>query len=199
MAGRYCAEATAIQPGSADGRDWLVPPRRDGDKDHPVRSGDRRLHASDLRGRSQTNLLLDPHTRAPRTDEYSVGVDREIGRGLAVAFAYVRKDGANFIGWTDVAGQYREETRTLPDGRSLPVFALDTAVTPASARRFLLTNQDNYALTYNGLVMVLEKRRSRGWQAFGSYTLSKAARAPGCQRLDRRRRAGQLGRSTRFG
>ena len=123
----------------------------------------------------KTNLLLDAHTRAPRTDEYSVGVDRQIGGGLAFALAYVRKDGANFIGWTDVAGQYREETRPLPDGRSLPVFALDTAVTPASARRFLLTNQDNYALTYNGLVMVVEKRRSRGWQAFGSYTLSKAA------------------------
>jgi len=123
----------------------------------------------------RTNLLLDAHTRAPRTDEYSLGVDRQIGRGLAVALAYVRKDGANFIGWTDVAGQYREETRLLPDGRSLPVFALDTTATPASARRFLLTNQDNYALTYNGLVMVVEKRRSRGWQAFGSYTLSKAA------------------------
>ena len=123
----------------------------------------------------KTNLLLDSHTRAPRTDEYSVGVDREIGRRLALAMAYVRKDGANFIGWTDVAGQYREETRTLPDGRSLPVFLLDTAVTPASARRFLLTNQDDYSLRYNGLVLAMEKRRSGGWQAFGSYTLSKAA------------------------
>jgi hypothetical protein len=123
----------------------------------------------------RTNLLLDPHTRAPRTDEYSVGVDRELGRRLAVAAAYVRKDGANFIGWTDVAGEYRQETRTLPDGRSLPVYVLDTAVTPASSRRFLLTNQDDYALTYSGLVMAVEKRRSAGWQAFGSYTLSKTA------------------------
>ena len=62
--------------------------------------------------------------RTPRTDEYSIGVDREIGRRLAVAIAYVRKDGSNFIGWTDVGGQYREETRPLPDGRSLPVFVL---------------------------------------------------------------------------
>ena len=120
------------------------------------------------------NLRLDPGMRAPHTDEYSVGVDREISRGVAVAIAYVRKDGANFIGWTDVAGQYRQDTRTLPDGRIIPVFVLDTAVTPTAARRFLLTNQDNYSLTYNGLVMVVEKRRSHGWQAFGSYTLSRA-------------------------
>ena len=51
-------------------------------------------------------------------------MDREIGRRLAVAVAYVRKDGSDFIGWTDVGGQYREETRTLPDGRTVPVFVL---------------------------------------------------------------------------
>jgi hypothetical protein len=122
----------------------------------------------------KNNLRFDPGMRAPHTDEYSVGVDREVGRGLAVAIAYVGKDGANFIGWTDVAGHYRQDTRTLPDGRIVPVFVLDTAVTPTNARRFLLTNQDNYSLTYNGLVMVIEKRRSHGWQAFGSYTLSRA-------------------------
>jgi hypothetical protein len=88
-----------------------------------------------------------------------------------VALAYVHKNGANFIGWTDVGGQYREETRTLSDGTVLPVFVL---ANPPSARRFLLTNPDDYSLTYDGLVMVAEKRRSRGWHAFGSYTFSKA-------------------------
>jgi hypothetical protein len=122
---------------------------------------------------SNVNLKFDPDTRAPRTDEYSVGVDREVGRRLAVAVAYVRKNGANFIGWTDVAGQYLAETRTLPDGRVVPVFALNTAVTPTAARRFLLTNPDGYSLTYNGLVLVAEKRRAHGWQAFGSYTYSR--------------------------
>lgn len=47
-------------------------------------------------------------------------------------------------------------------------------MTPVSDRRFLLTNPAEYSLRYNGLVMALEKRRSHGWQAFGSYTLSKA-------------------------
>jgi hypothetical protein len=117
------------------------------------------------------NLLLDRETRAPRTDEFSIGVDREVGRRLAVAMAYVRKDGANFIGWTDTAGQYVEGAQVLPDGRTMPVFRLVNA--PAD-RRFLMTNPDGYSLTYNGLVMVVEKRRSDGWQVFGSYTLSRA-------------------------
>jgi hypothetical protein len=60
----------------------------------------------------------------------------------------------------------------LPDGRSLTVFALDNS--PAE-RRFLLTNPAGYELTYNGLVTVIEKRRSDIWQAFGSYTWSRAS------------------------
>jgi hypothetical protein len=116
------------------------------------------------------NLLLDRETKAPHSDEYSAGVDREVGKGFAMAVAYVGKHGSDFIGWTDVGGQYRESTRTLRDGRVVPVFEL---VNAASARRFLLTNADGYSLTYNGLVTVIEKRRSHGWQAFGSYSYSR--------------------------
>jgi hypothetical protein len=118
------------------------------------------------------NLQLDPATRTPRTDEYSIGVDREVGRRLAVAMAYVRKDGGDFIGWTDVGGQYSEQTRTLPDGRSLPVFVI---VNSTADRRFQLTNPEGYSLTYNGLVLAVEKRRSDRWQAFGSYTFSRSS------------------------
>jgi hypothetical protein len=120
---------------------------------------------------STLNLRVDPGMRAPHTDQYSIGLDREFGR-LGVAITYVRKEGDNFIGWTDIGGRYREETRTLADGRTLPVSVL---VNGTAARRFLLTNPDGYSLTYNGLVMAVEKRRSRGWQAFGSYTLSRVS------------------------
>jgi len=122
----------------------------------------------------QINLRLDPATRPPFTDEYSVGIDRELGRTLALAVAYIRKEAHDTIGWSDSAGQYRKETRTLADGRSVPVFVLDTSVTPPSARRFLLTNQNDYSATYHGLVAAIDKRRVNGWQAFGSYTWSGA-------------------------
>jgi TonB dependent receptor-like, beta-barrel/Carboxypeptidase regulatory-like domain len=118
------------------------------------------------------NLRLDPDTHTPRTDEYSVGVDREVGRALSVAIAYVRKEGANFIAWRDVGGQYRQETRPLADGRSVPVFVITNST---ADRRFMLTNPSEYSMTYNGLVMAVEKRRSNGWQAFGSYTYSRTS------------------------
>ena len=118
----------------------------------------------------RVNLALDPNTRTPRTDEYSIGIDREITPRLAAAVAYIRKDGSDFIAWTDIGGQYREETRTLQDGRTLPVLALTNGT---AARRYLLTNPDGYSVTYNGLVVALDKRKSNGWQAFGSYTFSR--------------------------
>ena len=120
----------------------------------------------------RVNLALDHNTRTPRTDEYSVGLDREITPRLAAAVAYIRKDGSNFIAWTDVGGQYREEIRTLANGQSLPVFVLTSST---ASRRFLLTNPPDYSMTYNGLVVALDKRRSNGWQAFGSYTFSRAS------------------------
>jgi hypothetical protein len=53
----------------------------------------------------------------------------------------------------------------------VPVSVLENRT---SDRRFLLTNPAGYSLTYNGLVVVAEKRRSRGWQATASYTFSNA-------------------------
>ena len=119
---------------------------------------------------TRDSLQLDPRLRAPRTDEYAIGVDRQVGRRLQVATAYVRKSGANFIGWEDVGGLYDLTTRTLADGRTIAVYDRRNA---AADQRFLLTNPNGYSMTYNGLVLAVEKRRSRGWQAFGSYTLSR--------------------------
>ena len=122
--------------------------------------------------RDPSQVQLDPELRLPYTNQYSIGLDREVGRLLAVSVAYVRKDGRDFIGWKELAGEYREGHATLNDGRVVQVWRL---ITPSEARLFQLTNPEDYSLTYNGLVIAAERRRSRGWQAFGSYTLSRAS------------------------
>ena len=63
----------------------------------------------------KVNLQFDRETRAPRTDQYSIGVDRAVGGPLTLSVVYVRKDGGDFIGWTDVAGKYVEGSQTLAD------------------------------------------------------------------------------------
>lgn len=116
------------------------------------------------------NLRLDPRTRSPRTDQFGVSIERELRREISASASYVHKTGRDFIGWTDTGGIYRSETRTLPDGRMVPVFALTNGT---AAQRFLLTNPPDYFLRYNAVLLAIEKRWSRGWHALASYTLAK--------------------------
>jgi hypothetical protein len=126
-----------------------------------------------VRSVDSSNLIPpDRALRPPHTDEFSIGIDREVGSRVALAAAYVRKHGRDFIGWTEAGGQYREEVRTLKDGRLLPVLAL---VNSTAEQRFLLTNPEGYSLSYDGLVVAVDVRRASGWQAFGSYTFSRTS------------------------
>ena len=116
------------------------------------------------------NVRLDPDMKSPQTNQMGIGVDRELARHTSVTISYVRKDGSDFIGWTDTGGVYRPDTRTLTDGRIVPVLALANGT---AARRFLLTNPPDYFIRYNGVMTAFERRWSGGWQALASYTLSK--------------------------
>jgi hypothetical protein len=116
------------------------------------------------------NVRIDPNTRSPRTDQIGFSIDRDVARSATVTVAYVKKNGGDFIGWTDVAGVYRSETRTLADGRTVPVLALTNGT---ASRRFLLTNQSDYRLRYDGVMLAFDKGWSSGWQALASYTWSR--------------------------
>jgi Carboxypeptidase regulatory-like domain/TonB dependent receptor-like, beta-barrel len=118
----------------------------------------------------KVNQALDPDTRPPHTDEFSVAIDREITPLVRASVAYVGKRGRDYLGWTDIAGEYREETRTLSGGTVLPVFVLTNST---ADRRFLLTNPDLF-MNYHGLVVAAEKRFGNNWQASGSYTFSRS-------------------------
>ena len=178
----------AVSSGRAERRAAAVSPGCHANHHEGVRARDRRLHPRFLRRRSEDQSAAGSGDRSPRTDEYSVSVERELARGVTVASAYVYKDGRDFTGWTDAAGQYREELRTLPDGRTAPVFVL---VSPANDRRFLMTNPDDYSLKYNGVVMSVDARGSAKWRAFASYTLSRTHGPAALERRARRRRPDQ--------
>jgi hypothetical protein len=118
----------------------------------------------------KTNLALDPNTRSPRTDEFSLALDREITPRVRASVAYVHKRGRDFIGWLDRGGRYREEVRTI-GGVTVPVLALTNAT---ADRRFFLTNPDGLFANYDGLVAAVETPRSDKWYVTGSYTYSRA-------------------------
>jgi hypothetical protein len=118
-----------------------------------------------------SQLRIGPDTRSPYTDQLSIGFERELFTDIAVSATYVYKEGRDFIGWEDTRGVYEPGTATLSDGRTVPTFSL---VSPAEDRLFLLSNQEELFLRYNGLLVTFEKRWADRWQALVSYSVSEA-------------------------
>jgi hypothetical protein len=126
------------------------------------------------------NLSLDRHIVAPRTNEFSVSFERLIASEFRASVTYVGKRGSKSIAWTDTGGTYQEEMTTfeVPGTADSPARFIDLPVyrltNNVADRRFLLTNPEGLFLRYDGLIVALEKRLSKGWQASGSYTFSRA-------------------------
>jgi hypothetical protein len=118
-----------------------------------------------------SNVQIDPETRSPHTNQYSIGIERAIGRDWSVGASYVRRTGGEFTGWRDIAGDYGTGASTLPDGRTIETFPLESS--PAE-RLFLLSNRDDYFIRYNALLLTAEKRWADDWQLFFSYSYSEA-------------------------
>jgi hypothetical protein len=119
----------------------------------------------------RTNIAIDRNLKAPYTDLYSIGVDRELMANLGVGATYVHKHGQNQVGWTDVGGVYSSQTVTLSNGQPLVVASLSNAT---SARRFMTTNAPGLFNKYDGLVLTMDKRVSHRWMTNLSYTYSRA-------------------------
>ena len=178
-----------IQPGRDDRGARAIPSRSDA---RSRREASIRRPAATRRVISvvdpKRNLQLDPGMRPPRTDQYSIGVDRELGRQIAIGIAYVRKEGDDFIGWTDVGGQYRAETRTLPDGQHA------AGVGARQRHRRSPLPADQSRRLFADVQRPRDRRRKTPVQRLAGVRLLhllEGLRTAGVQRDDRRRPAGQ--------
>ena len=129
---------------------------------------------------------IDYDMEPTTTDEFVVGIDREIGPSFAVGASYTYRYRDNFV-WdqfektrgsnnfytsADYVLQPAPITGTLPDGSSysVPNYRLK-AGTPAPVF-YLTTNRPDYHQTYNGLELTATKRFSNRWMMRGNVTLS---------------------------
>jgi len=117
------------------------------------------------------NIGLDPNVKPQHTDQYAIGIDREVAKNMGFTAIYVRKQGQDELGWTDTGGVYAATPHVLPNGQTLTALSL---VNDPSLRKFFLTNPSGFFVRYNGLVLSLNKRYSQRWMATLSYTYSKS-------------------------
>jgi TonB dependent receptor/Carboxypeptidase regulatory-like domain len=124
--------------------------------------------------------VVDPDLKAPYTDQYTIGVDHELIRSLALGASYIHKRAEDFVGRVDVGSTFAPETRSDPQtGAPLTVWR---RTSPVQSRLVRLTNPgpdtcpycaDEWWQRYNAFLLTLTKRMSQNWQAVGSITVSK--------------------------
>lgn len=129
---------------------------------------------------------VDPKLKAPKTDEFIVGVDSELMPALAVGVNYTYrkfKDVLYSARYDSTTGrvlnagdyeQYATLTGTLPDGTSYsqPVYDIKKSVLTALGGvppGFFTYNRPDFNSTYQGVELLLTKRLANRWMARGSF------------------------------
>jgi len=127
------------------------------------------------------DLRVDADRKDPYSNQYIFQIEQELVANLGLQVNYVRKDGHDYTGWQDIAGQYQQVTYIDSagiDATNQPV-QVWRLLTPASDRIFLLTTPsgpDGRGLfsKYNGATFMLTKRMSHNWQGVISLVVSKS-------------------------
>lgn len=122
----------------------------------------------------------DPDLRAPRTDQVTFGVERELRRDLSLGAQYVYKYGKDLVGWNLVGGVWDEVPFTDPfTGNTYTLLSLvesptyrkgnSPGVVPPGA-------EDKYWQQYHGVTLTLKKRPRPGssWGIHASYTWQRS-------------------------
>ena len=118
----------------------------------------------------RANIAFDRNMKAPHTDQYSVGVDRQIVSNLAASVSYVHKRAANQLATLTTGAVYGTQQMPSPLGGTLTVFPLTSRT---ADRIFLTTNGPGYFTTYDALILSLTKRLSHRWQGNIGYAYSR--------------------------
>ncbi len=129
---------------------------------------------------SGTTTSVDPNYRRPYTDEYTVGIDRDLGQALKLSAVYTYRRERFQQGTLNASGAFATtfSTRadTGPDG--IAGTADDTTYNYYDRVRagnlVAVTNDPTSVQTYKGLELTANKRFTNRWQMLAGYTFSHA-------------------------
>jgi hypothetical protein len=126
---------------------------------------------------------VDPNLKNDTTDEFIVGLDREVGRGFAVGANYIWRRYSNFS-WSDRQGitsadwvltSFTPPANTCPGDDGLRISAATcptiTFYSPAFQQPtvVMLTNIPDFNRSYNGIELTGRKRLSNRWMMNTSF------------------------------
>lgn len=128
-----------------------------------------------------SKFTVDDNIKHPRTDEWSLAYERQLGAGMKFSATYIRRNSLNFINSVVQGAQWTTASYTNPlTSQATTIYRWANRT---SNQKFLITNVDDYAFagapaadayrTYNGGMFVLTRAYQNRWQAQVSYVYSK--------------------------
>ena len=153
------------------------------------RNGDHRFQLGEQTGTPVVSAVvvngailssIDPNFSRPYTDEFNVGVDREIAANVKLSAVYTYRREKNLQASRNPAdGVYATTlTSAVDPGIDGVVGTADDGTYGfyqrlSAANPVLITNDPNVVQSYKGLEITATKRLSNRWQMLAGYTLSK--------------------------
>jgi outer membrane receptor protein involved in Fe transport len=123
---------------------------------------------------NQINFAIDSGLRNQYTDQYFVGMERQLVAGMGVDASFVIKKEGDFIRLNDVGGTYAPiAINNVFRGVTYPVTAYNRT-SASAASLFEVVNRSDFQQSFKAFFIQLNKRFSNAWQAQASYTWQDA-------------------------
>jgi carboxypeptidase family protein/TonB-dependent receptor-like protein len=118
----------------------------------------------------KANFGIDPDLTQQYTDQFFIGLERQLQPSFGVTASFVMKNEHDFIRLKDVGGTYA--ATQLVDtfqgtSQNLTIYNLTS---PSLQSVFQVTNRDDLDQDYKAVVLEANKRFSQAWQMMTSYT-----------------------------
>ncbi len=115
-----------------------------------------------------SNASIDPNYGSTYTDQFVLGVERELSSSLGLSLTYTHKRGNNFPGWVN-DGTYEPFEYTDPNSGITNTFL--TLTSDPEQLNYLLTSNPDLDTRVNAGVVALTKRMADNWQLTSSLQL----------------------------
>jgi hypothetical protein len=130
----------------------------------------------------ESKYIVDDDLNHPRTDEFNLAYEQQIGRVWKATATYIRRSAKNFINSVLIDGVWAPSPFTNPKtGAAMTIYQWQNRA--AIEQQFRISNVTNVDYTgagsvetyrdYNGMMFVLGRNFSNRWQAQASYVYSK--------------------------
>ena len=127
---------------------------------------------------SGTTTSVDPNYRRPYTDEYTLGVDRDMGRALKLSAVYTYRRERLQQGTRNTSGAFASSLTTRADtGADGVAGTADDSTYQffdriSGGNQVSVTNDPTSIQRYKGIELTANKRLSNRWQMLAGYTFA---------------------------